>query len=1009
MRRKAKLSLAALWVTVVLAGCSGSTGPAGATGSAGPSGDAGPVGATGPTGPSGPAGPGSGPGPFGPSTALPTGQFLTALAAPGATFQYLNPNLASPFAGFVVGQLMSEAITPDRKTLALLTSGYNNNYDGSGNLIPAASGEYIFIFDATVPAAPVQKQVLQIPDSYQGLTFSPDGTKLLASGGGDDAIHVFTTNGTTWSEAAGSPIQLGHVPSPSAPGAIPPKSAIGLGQGPLSQGIAITGDNHFAVVANRYNDSITIVNLTTNALAAELDLRPGKNGGTAGTPGGEYPDSVAIVASSTAYISSERDREVVVVNISTPTAPTIAKRIAVQGLPNKMALSADQSALYVASDNADLVTAIATATNTVSATVSTVGPSFVSAGKYKGASPNALALSPDGKTLYVTNRGINAVAVIALSPTPTVTSLIPTAWYPSDVAVSSDGSTLYVVNLKSIPGANNGNCLGYQTVPCPVKNSPVQFQPNQYIENLNKGGFATIPVPTDSSISELLTLQVAANNGYDFMPSANDGYVMAQLRQNIQHVIYIIKENRTYDQILGDLGKGNGAPGLTEFPQATTPSLHAAATNFVTLDNFYDSGEVSGNGWPWSTSARESEAGAKMLPVNYACSPLTGANCSTGLPLANAPGVGSYSRGGSYDWEGTNRNINVGLSGAARFAENPLLAAVYSGDLDVLPGTASVAAPDGPDGELGEGYLWSAALRAGLTVRNYGCFADLTLYAIPTSVGGLARDRNAFADGKIQAYASNVELSANNLTDQYFRGFDTGYPDFYREAEWEREFAGFVTNNNLPALSMVRLMADHTGGYSKALDGVNTPELEVADNDYAVGRVFQAVANSPYKGNTLIFVVEDDAQDGPDHVDAHRSTAYVVGPYVKQGALVSTHYTSVNVVRTITDVLGLDHLGINDAHQGPMTDVFDLTKTTWTFKAAASGLLANTQLPIPKGDLASRVVPTHSAQYWARKTKGMDFSKEDRVDAALYNRILWEGLMPHRPYPVARMQEATDD
>ena len=134
----------------------------------------------------------------------------------------------------------------------------------------------------------------------------------------------------------------------------------------------------------------------------------------------------------------------------------------------------------------------------------------------------------------------------------------------------------------------------------------------------------------------------------------------------------------------------------------------------MTLDNLYDSGEVSGNGWPWSTPARESQAGAEMLPVNYACSPLTGKDCSTGLPLANAPGVGSYSRGGSYDWEGTNRNINVGLSGAARFAENPTLYALTDGDPDVLPGTANVAAPDGPDGEEGKGYLWSAALRAGL-------------------------------------------------------------------------------------------------------------------------------------------------------------------------------------------------------------------------------------------------------------------------------------------------------
>jgi len=169
-----------------------------------------------------------------------------------------------------------------------------------------------------------------------------------------------------------------------------------------------------------------------------------------------------------------------------------------------------------------------------------------------------------------------------------------------------------------------------------------------------------------------------------------------------------------------------------------------------------------------------------------------------------------------------------------------------------------------------------------------------------------------------------------------------------------------------------------------------------------VGRVLQAVAGSPYKDDTLVFIVEDDAQDGPDHVDAHRSTAYVVGPYVKQGAVVSNHYTTVNMLRTITDVAGIDHLGYFDATQGPMTEVFDLNQKTWSFTATPSGLLTGTKLPIPKVALRPLRQPTHDAKYWARKTKGMDFSSEDRLDARVYNRILWEGLMGSKPYPATR-------
>jgi hypothetical protein len=193
------------------------------------------------------------------------------------------------------------------------------------------------------------------------------------------------------------------------------------------------------------------------------------------------------------------------------------------------------------------------------------------------------------------------------------------------------------------------------------------------------------------------------------------------------------------------------------------------------------------------------------------------------------------------------------------------------------------------------------------------------------------------------------------------------------------------------------------GDFGYALDGVNAPELQQADNDYAVGLLVQEVAESPYRGNTLIFIVEDDAQDGPDHVDAHRSTAYVIGPYVKQHAVVSNYFTTVNLLRTMEDILGIGHLSLFDANERPMTDIFDMTRKDWSFTAVPSCLLTGTQLPLGAGaqSCAKALRPTHSAAYWAAATKGMDFSSEDKVDAVGFNRIVWHGLM-NTPYPAER-------
>lgn len=446
---------------------------------------------------------------------------------------------------------------------------------------------------------------------------------------------------------------------------------------------------------------------------------------------------------------------------------------------------------------------------------------------------------------------------------------------------------------------------------------------------------------------------------------------MGELRKRIHHVIYIIKENRTYDQVLGDLGKGNGDPSLTEFGEGITPNFHRLARSFVDLDNFYNSGEVSGDGWPWSTAGREADFSLKTIPLNYA------------------------ERGASYESEGLNRNLNVGLGSLKeRRAANPKT----PDDPDLLPGAVNVAEPDGPAGTpAGKGYLWDAVLRAGLTFREYGCMSDTNLDA--------PRTPNAFQAKVVQSRPANPELF--KFGDPYYRGFDPGYPDFYREAEWEREFAEYIRNRNLPNFEIVQMPGDHMGEFKTAISGVNTPELQQADNDYATARLIESVANSIYKDDTLIFILEDDSQDGPDHVDAHRSTAYIIGPYVRQGAVVSSFYTTVSMLRTMEGVLGLEHLNLNTATARPMAAVFDLQQTQWSFRAQPSPVLQKTQLPINRtlfGDAGVKAPAlAHTAEYWAGQTAGFDFHTEDRIDADAFNRILWKGLMIGS-YPTVRSQ-----
>jgi YVTN family beta-propeller protein len=942
---------------------------------------------------------------FAPGKRLPTGDFITPKAAPGASLLPLNPGMAGA-PNFVADHASSAVTSPDGKTLLVLTSGYNEtNWIPTtapspgvvGYENPALSGEWVFVYDISGGAA-VQKQVLTIPNSFSGIAFNPSGTEFYVGGGQDDDVHVFDLSGGTWSEntSGGSPVALGH------------SVGLGLQNYPETAGLAVTADGKRVVIANYENDSLSILTLATRAVV-DLDLRPGKAGVNphTGVAGGEYPFWVTIKGSTTAYVSSLRDAEVDVVDL---TIPAVTARISVGRQPNKMILNRAQSKLFVANGNDDTVSVINTATNTVTETFGVVAPDWEldNRGGFKGANPNGLTLSPDEKTLYVTDGATNALAVVDLqghehgwwgdnwgdSRSRTV-GLIPTGWYPTAVSTSADGSFLYVTNAKSVAGPSCQDILttawGPQGTPASGPTTTQHcWNGNEYIWQLETASLLSFPAPDGGSLWQL-TDQVAHNDHFDSQGRAEDDDTMRFLHDHIKHVIYIIKENRTFDQILGDLGNGsNGDPSLTMFPEAVTPNFHALARSFVTLDNFLDSGETSGVGWNWSTAAHATDQVERTQPINY--------------------GKGGF----TYDWEGTNRNINVGIPTlAGRLAALPLTPQ----DPDLLPGAVDVASADAPG--KGTAYLWDAATAAGLTVRNYGAFLDLARYTLsgtPYAALFPAEDRTAFADQIRQAWPAAAGLQT--ITDLYYRGFDQAYPDYWRFEEWNREFAGFVANGNLPALEIVRMPHDHTGSYgaSQAVAGLGSPLLEVADNDAAVGALVAAVAGSKYATDTLVFVIEDDAQDGPDHVDGHRSTAFVVGPYVKQGKVVSAPYNTIAMLRTIEDVLGFGPLGLYDKLARPMTDVFDknLDPTTFKYAALTAGALSGTKA-LARRDLArmdeyyAALRIGHDAAYWERVMKGQNFAREDDLHVEQFNRALWVGLMGSRPYPTARAAGADSD
>jgi YVTN family beta-propeller protein len=565
-----------------------------------------------------------------------------------------------------------------------------------------------------------------------------------------------------------------------------------------------------------------------------------------------------------------------------------------------MAFSKDGARLFVACANTNAVWVIDLAARAAKEQVSVALYPNAPA----GSTPNALGLSPDGGTLLVASADNNAVAVVDVSRpgTSVVKGFIPTGWYPTAVQYSRDGKRIYVLSGKGL--TSQANPRG--------PNPGVHTGDGQYAGSMLLGSLSVVPVPNDAQLAahtrkvlEVTPYTDAARLAPPRAPANSPIPRKVGDPSPIKHVFYVIRENRTYDQILGDFEKGNGDSSLCLFGEDVTPNAHALAREFILLDNFYVDAEVSYDGHAFSTGAYATDAVEKIWPMNYA------------------------DRGGRYLSEG---------GGPMRNAY---------GNLD---------APE-------QGYIWDACVRAGISVRSYGEFV------LQKGASGEASDQ---AGGP--PYRASVPGLEGRVNPDY-PPFDLSIPDNRRIDIWLKEFRQYEENGKLPALSIVRLGGDHTSG-TKA--GFPTPRAMIAENDVALGRLVETISKSRYWKESAIFVLEDDAQNGPDHVDAHRSVALVISPFAKRRAVDSTLYTTSGMLRTMELILGLPPMSQYDAAATPMYNAFQ--------PQADPAAYAHREARVPLDERNDPAAPG------AKESAAMNFTEADRTPELELNEILWRSV-----------------
>jgi YVTN family beta-propeller protein len=728
--------------------------------------------------------------------------------------------------------------------------------DGQGTqslqLVDVATGGVRQVLPYTAPAS-----------LYVGVAWSPDGKSAYASGGGDQKVHRYDVSGDQLTETTAF--------------ALPKTAPDGTKVSMFPAGLAVTPDGSKLVVADQLADAVSTIDVATGAVST--------------TAVGHAPRTVTLSPDGgTAWVTNEGGDTLSVLDVS-GVAPRVTGSIPVGTHPVAAVLSGKR--LYVANGESDTISVVDTKRGTVTDTWSLSPYS----GAQVGVSPSALTL--DGDRLYVTGAGNDDVLALDTGNGHLLGAL-PTGWYPTGVVVA--GKRLLVLNGKGL-GAGPNNGPGH---PDPTSSAPTS--PSQYSGSMIVGTMSTIDLPVTGSALHDGAAQVAANN--DFVAARRQA-----ASSKVKHVIYVVQENRTYDQVFGSLGKGNGDPSLNLFGDESAPNQRALQKQYVTLDNFYADAEVSAQGWNWSTAAGSSLFSESVWPSNYS------------------------GRGAPYPSESSD------------------------------PATA-------PNRDPKDAYIWDRLADKGIPFRNYG------FYVNNSATGSTA-----------------VDPVLDASTDHAFRGFDMSCPDNSdtftpmsascgtpRYDEWKREFDGYVSRGDLPTVEFVRLPNDHTSG-TRA--GSPTPRAYVADNDLALGRLVDAVTHSPYGKDTAVLVTEDDAQNGPDHVDAHRTISQLISPWTRTGAVDSSLYSTSSMLRTIEDLVGIGPLTQNDAQAGSLVTGFASTPDLTAYSSLRPAEAGNQR------NAASAPMAAVSA--------AQPLGREDQVDPLIFNQAIWQSVKGPRssmPWPV---------
>lgn len=779
------------------------------------------------------------------------------------------------------------------------------------NMALHPTGEYVAVLCAgfrdhevvIVDLNPQRSRVVSratIDQAFYGLTFSPDGSKLYASGGEFERIEVFD-------------FQRGYLRKESAltvsAGRLQATTVVG--------GLAFDSTGRDLLVASPWADAFIRVplvnpeNLKVILLSPDV-VRKAAAAGEPPSPPDNRKEPNAQVAEQgepakykptvfpytclahpdgkRAFVSLWAKAAVAVIDLETNTLAAIWSTAE---HPTEMLLSPKGDVLYVACANSTKVSVIDTTTGKGLQTIHCA--LYPTAGV--GNTPNALAMTPDGEVLFVANADNNNIAVFNISDPKTARPMgfIPTGWYPTSVRYNAKDRNIYVANGKGMSSKSN------RSGPNPLL--PRARNLGEYIGMLFTGTLSAIKIPTPDEMARY------TKQAYACSPLRDKNEVRAdQVEPDnpiprklgdpspIKYVIYIIKENRTYDQILGDMKEGNGEPELCLFPEPITPNHHKLAREFVLLDNFYVDGEVSADGHEWSMGAYATDFVEKIWPLSY-----------RGGKVYGYPAEGNYDE-----------------------------AARSSG-----------------------GYLWNKCIEAGVSYRSYGEWVD----------NGKMRPDGTFEDGKPAA----PELAG--LFDPQFRGYDLDYPDVKRAERFISELKRFEAEGDMPRMQVIRLPNDHTAG---SRTGKPTVTAMVADNDLAFGMLVEAVTHSKFWPQTAIFVIEDDTQNGPDHVDAHRSPAYVISPYTKRRFVDSTLYSTTSMLRTMELILGLKPMSQFDAAARPMYDCFTSKPDLTPYKHE-----------VPKADLNEKNPPGMFGAAWLEK---QNLDKEDAVDDILFSEIIWKAV-----------------